>query len=144
MIDLDHRDLAISGATAVVVVAVLGAGFLWAIQPRDEVMSLAHRIVVMRDGKVVADVPSGSVNKSELVGLIGGLARNVERLVAPVQVERVLGLLPDEGHQIDEFGVVVEHFLEMRHEPARVGRIPGEPAAEMIVDAALAHRIEGL
>ena len=46
--------------------------------------------------------------------------------------------------RIDELGIVVEHLLEMRNEPARIGRIAGEPAAEMIVDAALAHRIEGL
>src|SRR6266481_8937568 len=32
----------------------------------------------------------------------------------------------------------------MRHEPARIGRIAREAAAEMIVDAALAHRVERL
>src|SRR5437868_218959 len=30
----------------------------------------------------------------------------------------------------------------MRDEPARVCGIPSEPAAEMVVDAALAHRVE--
>src|SRR5579875_3501182 len=32
----------------------------------------------------------------------------------------------------------------MRHEPARIGRIAGEAAAQMVVDAALAHRRERL
>src|SRR3546814_4858553 len=36
-------------------------------------------------------------------------------------------------------GVVVEHLLEMRHQPFGVGGVPGEAAAQMIVYAALAH-----
>src|SRR5690606_38015514 len=42
-----------------------------------------------------------------------------------------------------EHGVVVKHLLEMRHEPAFIHRIAGEAAAQMIVDSALAHMIEG-
>jgi ABC-type sugar transport system ATPase subunit len=60
-----------------------GVGILYVSHRLNEVMSLAHRIVVMRDGRVVADVPAGAVTKSELVGMISGLAQNVERLVAP-------------------------------------------------------------
>ena len=35
--------------------------------------------------------------------------------------------------------VVVQHLLEVRHEPARVDRIAVEPAAQMVVHAALRH-----
>src|SRR5438067_11328041 len=38
-----------------------------------------------------------------------------------------------------ELGLVVEHFLEMRHVPVGVDRIPMEAATEMIVDSAGRH-----
>ena len=67
-----------------------------------------------------------------------------ERLIDPLSIQRALRLLPNHGQQIDELGVVIEHLLEMRDEPARIGRVAGEPAAEMIVNAALGHRVERL
>src|SRR3954470_390052 len=67
-----------------------------------------------------------------------------ERLVDPLLIKRALGLLPNQAQQVDELRIVVEHLLEMRNEPARIGRVAGEPAAEMIVDAALGHRVERL
>ncbi len=42
-----------------------------------------------------------------------------------------------------EQGVVVEHLLEMRHDPAGVDRVPGEPAAELVVHATAGHRLAG-
>ena len=48
----------------------------------------------------------------------------------------------DQGQQFEDLRVVVEHLLEMRHEPFGVGRIAGVAAAEMIVDAASVHRLE--
>ncbi len=39
-------------------------------------------------------------------------------------------------------GVVVEHFFEMRHQPALVDRVAMKSAAEMIVDAAGGHLLE--
>ena len=44
--------------------------------------------------------------------------------------------------QFEQLRVVVEHLLEMRHQPALVDRIAREAAAEMIVDAALADVVE--
>ena len=44
--------------------------------------------------------------------------------------------------QFQELGVVVEHLLEMRHEPALVDRIARETAAEMIVNPALADMVQ--
>ena len=52
--------------------------------------------------------------------------------------ERRLRLAPDLGHQLDQQRIVVEHLLEMRHEPALIDGVAREAAAEMIVDAALA------
>ena len=46
------------------------------------------------------------------------------------------------GQQLQELGVVVEHLLEVRHEPVGIDRVAGEAAAEMVVDAALADARE--
>ncbi len=40
--------------------------------------------------------------------------------------------------------LVVEHLLEMRHVPVLVDRVAGEAAAEMVVDAARGHRLQGV
>lgn len=40
-------------------------------------------------------------------------------------------------------GVVVQHLLEVRHHPVGVHRVPGEAAAELVVDAAAGHRPAG-
>ena len=55
--------------------------------------------------------------------------------------ERLAGLLPDMAEQVEKLGVVVEHLLEMGREPALVGGIAREAAAEVVVDAALAHAL---
>ena len=41
-----------------------------------------------------------------------------------------------------ELGVVVEHLLEVRHEPALVGGVSVEAAAELVADAAIRHLVE--
>ena len=56
--------------------------------------------------------------------------------------QRFAAALPGQRQQFEELGVVVEHLLEMRHQPALVDRIAREAAAEMIVNAALAHMLE--
>src|ERR1044072_7104359 len=43
-----------------------------------------------------------------------------------------------------EQGVVVEHLLEVRNQPARVGRVTMKATAELIVDAALSHLATGM
>ena len=55
--------------------------------------------------------------------------------------ERLACLLPDMAKQVEKLGVVIEHLLEMGREPALVGGVAGEAAAQMIVDAALAHAL---
>ena len=44
--------------------------------------------------------------------------------------------------QLEELRIVVEHFFEVRDEPARVDGVAREASAEMVVDAALAHPLE--
>ena len=61
----------------------------------------------------------------------------VDRLGDADGEQLLLPLAPDIRHQLDEQRVVVEHLLEMRHEPAVVDAVAREAAAEMIVDAAL-------
>ena len=38
--------------------------------------------------------------------------------------------------------VVVQHLLEVRHQPVRVGAVAGEAAAELVVDAAIGHGVQ--
>ena len=49
-----------------------------------------------------------------------------------------------EASSSQELGVVVEHLLEVRHEPVGIDRVAGEAAAEMVVDAALADPRQGV
>jgi hypothetical protein len=52
------------------------------------------------------------------------------------------GDLPGARVQPHQLGVVVEHLLEVRHQPALVGRIAVEAAAELIEDAARRHPVQ--
>ena len=53
------------------------------------------------------------------------------------------GQAPQVGVDASQQGVVVEHLLEVRDHPAGVDRVPGEPAAELVVHAAAGHRLAG-
>ena len=46
------------------------------------------------------------------------------------------------GVHADEQRLVVEHLLEVRHEPLAVDGVPGEAAADVVVHAARRHRVE--
>ena len=76
-----------------------------------------------RRGQVPAHVADDAVHHVEVVGPTGDLPA------------------VEEGpHQA---GLVVEHLLEVGDQPLGVGRVAGEPAAEMVVDAAGGHGVEG-
>ena len=87
------------------------------------------------------------------VGVEGSRERAVRRrhlagepadgFVGALAIEIVAGAQMREREQLEKLGVVVEHLLEMRHQPALVDRVAREAAAEMVVDAALAHMGEG-
>jgi ribose transport system ATP-binding protein len=60
--------------TAVRRAAARGAGVIFVSHRLDEVMDLADRVVVLRDGRVVADTPVRELHHEELVRLIVGQA----------------------------------------------------------------------
>jgi ribose transport system ATP-binding protein len=60
--------------TAVRRAAGQGAGVIFVSHRLDEVMDLADRVVVLRDGRVVANTPSSELDHNELVRLIVGSA----------------------------------------------------------------------
>ena len=70
-------------------------------------------------------------------------AEPVDQAGSGIVEDAVAGQLPAGGEQRQKLGVVVEHLLEMWHQPAIVGRVAGEAAADVIVDAAAAERAEG-
>ena len=104
----------------------------------------------------VADLggPPGEGQALDPVGvgvLAGGERPVVGRQLADHVVERpdrdrAIALVAGErpGVQVDprELRVVVQHLLEMRHEPAGVGRVAVEAAAELVAQAAVGHRVE--
>ena len=65
-----------------------------------------------------------------------------DRFGDALRVERIASFLPDQGQQACQVGIIVKHLLEMRREPARIGRIARKAAAEMVVDAALRDRCQ--
>ena len=78
----------------------------------------------------------GAVGRRELADHV------VEGSRRDVAVAGLAGRRP--GVEVDprELGVVVEHLLEVRHEPDRVGRVAVEAAAELVVDPAVGHLVE--
>ena len=60
--------------TAVRRAAARGAGVIFVSHRLDEVMDLADRVVVLRDGRLVADTPVAALDHTELVRLIVGSA----------------------------------------------------------------------
>ena len=85
----------------------------------------------------------GVVAAIEAAPLVAHLApHEVERLLDHAPVERLARHLP--GVEIDagQQGVVIEHLLEVGHEPALVGRIAGEAAAKLVIEAAVGHRLQ--
>jgi ABC-type sugar transport system ATPase subunit len=69
-----HRDEVERLFTAVRRVASRGAGVIFVSHRLDEVMDLADRVVVLRDGRVVADTSVRQLDHTELVRLIVGSA----------------------------------------------------------------------
>ena len=47
------------------------------------------------------------------------------------------------GVERRELRVVVEHLLEVRHQPLRVRRVAVEPPRELVVEAPAGHVVEG-
>jgi len=67
-----HRSEVETLFAAVRRLAAEGAGVIFVSHRLDEVLSLAHRVVVLRDGRKVADEPVSGVDHTRLVELITG------------------------------------------------------------------------
>ena len=88
------------------------------------------------------------------VGVLGGVEAAVGmRHVAQHVIEDVARDLGVAGLAADQIGieiqlrqlrVVVEHLLEVRHEPFGIHRVAGEAAAQVIVNAARGHAVAGV
>ena len=61
-----------------------------------------------------------------------------DRLGNARREQRIASVRRRVGQQRDQLGIVVEHLLEVRHQPQRIDRIARKAAAQVIVDAALA------
>src|SRR5438132_1421771 len=61
-----------------------------------------------------------------------------------VAVEWVLGGLVRLQIGDGQEGVVVEHLLEVGHQPALVGAVAGEASPQVVVDAAHRHAVQGV
>jgi ABC-type sugar transport system ATPase subunit len=90
-----HGDEVRTLFTAIRRVAEAGAGVIFVSHRLDEVMDIADRVVVLRDGKTVADVEASRIDHDELVRLIAGrdIAAGVVRAGPTAEVLlRVAGL----------------------------------------------------
>ena len=69
-----HRDEVVRLFEAVRRVAAAGAGIIFISHRLDEVRALADRVVVLRDGKLVAEAGAGEIDEDSLVEAIVGAA----------------------------------------------------------------------
>ncbi len=60
-----------------------GAGVIFISHRLEEVIELADRVVVLRDGQLIADLERGGFDHDDLVGLIAGAIDETETLEAP-------------------------------------------------------------
>ena len=74
------------------------------------------------------------------LGLAQLAQRPVERLGADPLEQRLAGDLEAVQVRAGEQGVVVEHLLEVRHDPGGVDGVAREAAADLVVDAPGGHR----
>src|SRR3989475_2775880 len=103
---------------------------------------------VRRPGEVIAIVVEADVRVltrkvSAALAVREDLFRPREDSFGGLAVERVAGELPRVNVVRQEACVVVQHLLEVRHDPPRIRRVSMEASADLIVDAALRHRREG-
>ncbi|WP_309067665.1 sugar ABC transporter ATP-binding protein [Microbacterium sp.] len=101
--------------------AAEGAGVIFVSHRLDEVLSLAHRIVVLRDGRKVADEAVAGVDHQRLVELItGSAAAAVAGSHTGVRREGEVPVLSVRGLR----GGTVEH-LDLRLQPGEVVGVAG-------------------
>ena len=83
---------------------------------------------------------SASCGGVEAAGRVGHLAQQiVERLLAHAAAFGIAERQPGVEVERGQLGVVVQHLLEVRHQPVRVDRIAREAAAELVVHPPARH-----
>ena len=93
-----------------------------------------------RERRALDAVGVGVLRRGEAAVLERELAQEVvEDALRDLAPLLVAGHLPGREVRAREQRVVVEHLLEVRHEPDRVDRIAVEAAAELVVDPAVGH-----
>jgi ABC-type sugar transport system ATPase subunit len=90
-----HRDEVHTLLEAVRRLASNGAGIIYISHRLDEVMGLADRVVILRDGRVVTDLPQADCDRKKLVSLIAG--RELTEAVKPEVSRRDVPVLRARG-----------------------------------------------
>ena len=95
-----------------------GAAVLFISHDLVAIRSITDRVVVLRDGRVVANVPAGEIHEQELVDLIVGTSAGAAE-AAPAEEARAARLAPVISAAPGEIsppgqGVVVEHLCDGR------------------------------
>ena len=86
----------------------------------------------------------GILRRVESAGRVGHFPqRIVQRLLGNAAVEGVGGNLPGVQVQAGQQGVVVQHLFKVRHQPVAIGGIAVKAAANLVVDAAVRHLVQG-
>ena len=98
-------------------IAATGAGILFVSHDVQEVLALADRVTVLRDGRVVDSAPADTLTPEDVVGLIVGGDRSVrlEQLADDVEAEKI-------ANQADGVGRVAA-VVEVPHAERRIGKL---------------------
>ena len=130
--------------------------------PPLEVPFRRHPPVRAQQRRVLAEQRVELARVPYVVAALVALAVRVERRVEPAfgrrhppcePAERLLRdapdlivarRLPERGTEPHEQRIVVQHLLEVRHEPVRIHAVAREAAADLIVDPSARHAPEGV
>lgn len=98
-------------------IAATGAGILFVSHDVQEVLALADRVTVLRDGRVVDSAPADTLSPEDVVGLIVGGDRSVrlEQLADDVEAEKI-------ANEADGVGRVAA-VVEVPHAARRLSRL---------------------
>ena len=111
---------------------------------RARVIEAEHRLQLRRRPKIEAAFLAFAIRVEAGVEPTLGrrhLAQHEgQRFLGDSSKRRVMGQLPGIEIRSHQQGVVVEHLLEVRYQPALVDAVAVEASPQLIVDAARSHR----
>ncbi len=123
-------------------IAATGAAILFVSHDVQEVLALADRVTVLRDGRVVDTAPADRLSAEDVVGLIVGGDRSVrlEQLADDVEAEKI-------ANEADGVGRVAA-VVEVPHAARRIGKLDvtglGGPAVSNVGFSAAGGEILGI